>query len=174
MRAQGGSNAGHTVYNEGKKYVLHLMPSGILWPGKECVIGNGVVIDPLGFIKEIEGLEEKGIPVTPEKLRISNAAHLVFPHHRALDVAREQRRGKGKLGTTGRGTSSSTSGFARSTYLAIRVRMGLGAWAIAAHAGSPSLGRYTCPIRANASHRRSRIIISWSLLSGCRHMRLAT
>ena len=103
VRAQGGSNAGHTVYNEGKKYVLHLMPSGILWPGKECVIGNGVVIDPLGFIKEIEGLEEKGIPVTPEKLRISNAAHLVFPHHRALDVAREQRRGKGKLGTTGRG-----------------------------------------------------------------------
>ena len=103
VRAQGGANAGHTVFNQGQKYVLHLMPSGILWPGKECVIGNGVVIDPLAFIKEIEGLEAKGIPVTPEKLRISSAAHVVFPHHRALDVAREQRRGKGKLGTTGRG-----------------------------------------------------------------------
>ena len=103
VRAQGGANAGHTVYNQGQKYVLHLMPSGMLWEGKECVIGNGVVINPLAFIKEIEGLEEKGISVTPEKLRISNAAHVVFPHHRALDVAKEQRRGKGKLGTTGRG-----------------------------------------------------------------------
>ena len=103
VRAQGGANAGHTVYNNGEKYVLHLMPSGILWPGKSCVIGNGVVIDPLAFIGEIEGLEKQGIPVTPEKLRISSAAHVVFPYHRALDVAREQRRGKGKLGTTGRG-----------------------------------------------------------------------
>lgn len=79
------------------------MPSGILWPGKECVIGNGVVIDPLGFIEEIEGLEAKGIPVTAEKLKLSNAAHVVFPHHRALDLLREHRRGKSKLGTTGRG-----------------------------------------------------------------------
>ena len=103
VRAQGGANAGHTVYNEGQKYVLHLMPSGILWPGKECVIGNGVVIDPLAFIAEIDGLEEKGIPVTPEKLRLSNAAHVVFPHHRGMDLARENKRGTSKIGTTGRG-----------------------------------------------------------------------
>lgn len=103
VRAQGGANAGHTVYNNGQKYVLHLMPSGMLWPGKPCVLGNGVVIDPLGFLKEIDDLEAKGIPVTAEQLKISNAAHVVFPHHRGLDQAREQRRGKGKLGTTGRG-----------------------------------------------------------------------
>ncbi len=103
VRAQGGANAGHTVYNAGEKYVLHLMPSGILWPGKECVIGNGVVIDPLAFIKEIEGLESKGVAVTPDNLRLSSAAHVVFPHHRGLDQAREQRRGKSKIGTTGRG-----------------------------------------------------------------------
>ena len=103
VRAQGGANAGHTVYNQGEKYVLHLMPSGILWPSKECVIGNGVVIDPLGFIEEIEGLEAKGLSVTAEQLKISSAAHVVFPYHRKLDQLREARRGKGKLGTTGRG-----------------------------------------------------------------------
>jgi adenylosuccinate synthase len=79
------------------------MPSGILWEGKECVIGNGVVIDPLAFIEEIDKLEKRGIPVTPEKLRLSNAAHVVFPHHRGMDVARENKRGNGKIGTTGRG-----------------------------------------------------------------------
>ena len=103
VRAQGGANAGHTVYNAGQKYVLHLMPSGIFWPDKVCVIGNGVVIDPLGFLAEIEGLEARGVAVTPDRLRLSNAAHVVFPYHRALDAAREQARGKGKIGTTGRG-----------------------------------------------------------------------
>ena len=103
VRAQGGSNAGHTVYSDGQKYVLHLMPSGILWPDKRCVIGNGVVIDPIGFLGEVDGLLDKGIQVTPDNLRISHAAHVVFPYHRAMDLALEARRGDAQLGTTGRG-----------------------------------------------------------------------
>ena len=103
VRAQGGSNAGHTVHSKGEKYVLHLMPSGILWPDKRCVIGNGVVIDPIGFLGEVDGLLEKGIQVTPDNLRISHAAHVVFPYHRAMDLALEARRGNAQLGTTGRG-----------------------------------------------------------------------
>jgi len=103
VRAAGGNNAGHTVISGGQKYVLHLIPSGILWPNKLCVIGNGVVMDPLGLIEEINKLRGQGVTIEPTNLLISETAHLVMPYHRALDVAREARRGDKKIGTTGRG-----------------------------------------------------------------------
>ncbi len=103
VRAQGGNNAGHTVIIGEKKYVLHLIPSGILWPGKICVVGNGVVLDPTHLLEEIDGLVAQGIAVTPQNLLISEGAHLVMPYHRGLDAARESRLGAGKIGTTGRG-----------------------------------------------------------------------
>src|SRR3954464_10672068 len=83
VRSQGGNNAGHTVIHRGTKYVLHLIPSGILRPGKVCVIGNGVVIDPLALVKEIEGLREMRVTVG-KNLLISDTAHLVLPYHRVL------------------------------------------------------------------------------------------
>ena len=103
IRAQGGNNAGHTVICDGNTYVLHLIPSGILWPGKKCVIGNGVVMDPVALLKEIDELAEVGIEVTPENFFISESAHLVLPYHRALDQKRESSLGSKKIGTTGRG-----------------------------------------------------------------------
>lgn len=103
VRPQGGNNAGHTVIHGENKYVLHLIPSGILWKGKTCVIGNGVVIDPASLVKEIEGLLAVDINVDPEKLRISDRAHLTLPVHRVLDQAREALRGASRIGTTGRG-----------------------------------------------------------------------
>ena len=103
VRSQGGNNAGHTVIVAGKKYVLHLIPSGILRPGKMCVIGNGVVIDAVSLAGEIAGLRKQGIRVTPKNLMISDCAHLTLPSHRALDRAKEVAKGKGKIGTTGRG-----------------------------------------------------------------------
>jgi adenylosuccinate synthase len=103
VRSQGGNNAGHTVIVGGTKYVLHLIPSGILRPGTLCVIGNGVVLDPVAVAAEIEGLRSKGIEVTPKNLMISDAAHLVLPYHRLLDEAREAARGAAKIGTTKRG-----------------------------------------------------------------------
>jgi adenylosuccinate synthase len=103
VRFQGGSNAGHTVITGGKKYVLHLIPSGILHPGKQCVIGNGVVMDPLDLIKEIGMLREQGIE-TSGRLFISSRTHMVMQWHRALDAADEARRSQDKkIGTTGRG-----------------------------------------------------------------------
>ncbi len=102
VRPQGGNNAGHTVISEGKQYILHLIPSGILWPGKLCVIGNGVVMDPIALLKEIDGLAEKGIAVSPENLLISNRAHLVMPFHREMDAYKEANRSV-KIGTTKRG-----------------------------------------------------------------------
>lgn len=102
-RAQGGSNAGHTVISGGQKYILHLIPSGILWPGKVNVIGNGVVIDPLGLLEEMAQLRSQGVTITTDNLLISEHAHLTMPYHRALDLAREKRRGANKIGTTGRG-----------------------------------------------------------------------
>ncbi|MCE0522785.1 MAG: adenylosuccinate synthase [Methylacidiphilales bacterium] len=102
VRSQGGNNAGHTVEIGKEKFVLHLIPSGILRPGKKCVIANGVVIDPVALIKEIEGLEKRGIK-TARRLLISETAHLVLPYHRALDEARELRKGHNKIGTTKRG-----------------------------------------------------------------------
>jgi len=103
VRAQGGNNAGHTVIVEGEKHVLHLIPSGILWPDKTCVIGNGVVMDPMSLVAEINGLRERGRSITPANLLLSNRAHLALPSHRALDRFRESKLGAGKLGTTGRG-----------------------------------------------------------------------
>ncbi|MCC6233202.1 MAG: adenylosuccinate synthetase, partial [Verrucomicrobiales bacterium] len=103
VRTQGGNNAGHTVFVGPQKYVLHLIPSGILRSGKVCVIGNGVVIDPVNLVGEIDGLEKLGIAVTPANLRIAETAHVVFPWHRELDSQREVRKGQGKIGTTKRG-----------------------------------------------------------------------
>ncbi len=102
VRSQGGNNAGHTVIQGGNKYVLHLIPSGILRPRKMCVIGNGVVIDPIALVGEIEGLRKVGVKIG-KNLLISDCAHLVLPYHRALDEQREQRKGDAKIGTTKRG-----------------------------------------------------------------------
>ena len=102
VRTQGGNNAGHTVYLGGKKYVLHLIPSGILRKGKVCVIGNGVVIDPVSLVGEIEGLRKLGVHIDGN-LFISETAHLVFPYHRELDEQREILKGQNKIGTTKRG-----------------------------------------------------------------------
>ena len=103
VRSQGGNNAGHTVIVGGRKYVLHLIPSGILRPGKMCVIGNGVVIDPVAVAREIDGLRAQKVKVTPRTLLISDCAHVVLPYHRLLDEQREAGKGKGKIGTTKRG-----------------------------------------------------------------------
>src|SRR6266446_6356503 len=102
VRTQGGNNAGHTVHIKGRKYVLHLVPSGILRAKKVCVIGNGVVIDPLSLVEEIEGLRRLGIRIQ-NNLFLSETAHLVFPYHRELDEQREILKGKNKIGTTKRG-----------------------------------------------------------------------
>ncbi|GAB3105125.1 adenylosuccinate synthase [Aestuariicella hydrocarbonica] len=101
-RFQGGHNAGHTLVIDGKKTVLHLIPSGILREGVTCMIGNGVVLAPDALIKEMAGLEETGVPVR-ERLRLSPACPLILPYHVALDQARELARGNAKIGTTGRG-----------------------------------------------------------------------
>jgi adenylosuccinate synthase len=101
-RYQGGHNAGHTVYVNGKKFVLHLIPSGILHPGVSCLIGNGVVIDPQALFAEVEELARGGITVDG-RLKISEKAHIILPYHRELDVLSEARRGERKIGTTSRG-----------------------------------------------------------------------
>ncbi|MEW6613196.1 MAG: adenylosuccinate synthase [Pseudomonadota bacterium] len=102
VRFQGGHNAGHTLVIEGKKTVLHLIPSGILRPGVECVIGNGVVLDPQALIKELDMLKAAGVDAEA-RLRISDACPLILPYHRELDLARERAKGEAKIGTTGRG-----------------------------------------------------------------------
>lgn len=101
-RFQGGHNAGHTLVIDGKKTVLHLIPSGILREGVTCLIGNGVVLSPEALLKEIKGLEETGVSVR-KNLRLSPACPLILPYHVALDQARELARGDAKIGTTGRG-----------------------------------------------------------------------
>lgn len=103
VRAQGGSNAGHTVISQGVKYILHLIPSGMVWPGKTCVIGNGVALDPMALVEEIEKLESQGVSITPDRLMISDRAHLTLPHHRQFDTLREASLGDAKIGTTKRG-----------------------------------------------------------------------
>ena len=102
VRFQGGHNAGHTLVINGEKTVLHLIPSGILRTGVECMIGNGVVLSPEALLKEISMLESRGIPAR-ERLKISEACQLILPYHVALDLAREQARGNKAIGTTGRG-----------------------------------------------------------------------
>jgi len=102
VRTQGGNNAGHTVNIKGQKYILHLVPSGILRKGKVCVIGNGVVVDPVGLVQEIEGLRKLGVRID-RNLVLSETAHVVLPYHRELDAQREASKGKHKIGTTKRG-----------------------------------------------------------------------
>lgn len=100
-RYQGGANAGHTIVINGKQYILHLIPSGILNPNVDCIIGNGVVIDPIALIDEINMLRDNGIDVT-NRLHISHKAHLIMPYHKLLDMAQESK-SESAIGTTGRG-----------------------------------------------------------------------
>lgn len=102
VRFQGGHNAGHTLVIDGEKTVLHLIPSGILRHDVQCFIGNGVVLEPHALMREVIGLEEKGVPVR-KRLHISPACPLILPYHVQLDLAREKARGSQKIGTTGRG-----------------------------------------------------------------------
>ena len=102
VRFQGGHNAGHTLVIDGVKTVLHVIPSGILRPGVQCLIGNGVVLAPQPMLDEIRDLESKGVPVR-DRLRISPACPLILPYHVALDAAREKSLGDQRIGTTGRG-----------------------------------------------------------------------
>jgi adenylosuccinate synthase len=101
-RFQGGNNAGHTMVVKGEQIISHLVPSGIL-QGKLCLIGNGVVVDPEVLLGEIDYLSAKGIDVSPQRLLVSDRAHLIMPYHKAVDNARELMKGKDKIGTTGRG-----------------------------------------------------------------------
>src|SRR3954470_19453376 len=100
-RFQGGNNAGHTIVREGETYKFHLIPSGILYPGKLCLIGNGVVVDPKVLTDEIDGLKRRGLDTSG--LRVSANAHLIMPYHKLLDQAGEARLGKLQIGTTRRG-----------------------------------------------------------------------
>lgn len=102
VRYQGGSNAGHTVITDRGTFIFHLIPSGILYRGKLCVLGNGVVIDPAGLIEELDRLKVKGIPVG-KRFMISNRAHVIMPYHKAIDKAAEHAKGARRIGTTGRG-----------------------------------------------------------------------
>jgi adenylosuccinate synthase len=103
VRFQGGNNAGHTLVVGGEKFILHLIPSGILHEEKQCLIGNGVVVDPEVLQGEILALRSKGIAVGPENLGLSPRAHLILPYHKHLDLAREAQKGGSSIGTTGRG-----------------------------------------------------------------------
>ncbi|MCL1916107.1 MAG: adenylosuccinate synthase [Desulfovibrionaceae bacterium] len=103
VRFQGGNNAGHTVRAGGVKYVLSLIPSGIVHPNKKCCIGNGVVLDPEEFCREMDTLIAQGVRITPDNLHISRKIHLIMPYHKTLDQARESSLGEDKIGTTGRG-----------------------------------------------------------------------
>ena len=102
VRFQGGNNAGHTMVVQGKQFISHLVPSGIL-QGKTCYLGNGMVIDPGVLLEELDYLSEHGIPVGPDRVRISEKAHVIMPYHKSLDHARETQKGDDKIGTTGRG-----------------------------------------------------------------------
>lgn len=101
VRYMGGNNAGHTVVVDDREFKLHLIPSGILYPEKMCIIGSGVVVDPAALIKELESLEKQGISTA--NLRISQRAHVIFPYHQKLDQLEEESKGNNKIGTTCRG-----------------------------------------------------------------------
>jgi adenylosuccinate synthase len=103
VRFQGGHNAGHTLVINGVEYKLSLLPSGVVRPGKLSVIGNGVVFDPWAFFREVDGIRAKGVEITPENLIVAENVPLILPIHSAVDKAREEARGAGKIGTTGRG-----------------------------------------------------------------------
>ena len=102
VRFQGGNNAGHTMVVDGEQFISHLVPSGIL-QGKTCLLGNGMVVDPEVLVKELDNLNSKGINVGPDRLKISEKAHIIMPYHKAIDLARENMKGDQKIGTTGRG-----------------------------------------------------------------------
>ncbi|MGE5329931.1 MAG: adenylosuccinate synthase [Deltaproteobacteria bacterium] len=101
VRFSGGSNAGHTLVVNGQKYALHLIPSGILYPNKKCILGNGVVIDPASILEEMDNLTSRGINI--DNLLISDRAHLVFPYHKVIDNLQESFRGENDIGTTKKG-----------------------------------------------------------------------
>lgn len=103
VRFQGGNNAGHTLVVNGVQSILHLIPSGILYKDTRCLIGNGVVVDPEVLLEEIMDLSKKKVKVSPERLGLSERAHLIMPYHKAVDTAREKAKGISKIGTTGRG-----------------------------------------------------------------------
>lgn len=107
-RYQGGNNAGHTVVIKNEKYVLHLIPSGVLHKRKKCIIGNGVVINPEALIAEMDGLGKQGISVD-NNLLVSKNAHVIMPYHKALECEHENRKGNNKIGTTGMGIGPSYS-----------------------------------------------------------------
>lgn len=102
-RFQGGNNAGHTVIVGDIEYKLHLIPSGVIYPGTKCIIGNGVVVDPQVLLDEMNYLKEKGVDVTPDNLKISSHTHIIMPYHKILDGLEEEARGDAKIGTTKRG-----------------------------------------------------------------------
>lgn len=102
VRFQGGNNAGHTMVVNGKEIISHLIPSGIIQQ-KKCFIGNGVVVDPFVLLDEIDYLIANNIDVSPDMLKVSNRAHIIMPYHQEIDKARENKKGKNKIGTTGRG-----------------------------------------------------------------------
>src|SRR3989338_8511102 len=104
-RYQGGNNAGHTLVVKGKKTVLHLIPSGILHPGKICLIANGVVFSPQDFFNELDQLKDAFHTAPHEVIKVSERAHVILPYHRLIDKCREEHasQGKGKIGTTGKG-----------------------------------------------------------------------
>jgi len=118
-RFSGGHNAGHTVRFGTRKFALHLIPSGIIHPGTRCFLGPGLVLDPLALVREMDSLAAQGID-SGDRLRISGRAALILPTHQALDLAREARRGKEKIGTTGRGIGPA--------YEDVASRRGLRAW----------------------------------------------
>ena len=105
-RYQGGHNAGHTVYVNGRKFVLHLIPSGILHDGVTCVIGNGVVVDPIALFSEVDTLESEGIQVDG-RILVSDRAHVILPYHRDIEAVAEHARGDRPIGTTSRGIGPS-------------------------------------------------------------------
>jgi adenylosuccinate synthase len=106
VRYQGGSNAGHTVVNDRDTFIFHVVPSGILYRGTLCVIGNGVVIDPAALIEELDQLQAKGVRIG-RNFAISHRAHLILPYHKAIEKASEQSKGSRRIGTTGRGIGPS-------------------------------------------------------------------
>jgi adenylosuccinate synthase len=103
VRFQGGNNAGHTLVVGDEKIILHLIPSGILHEGKRCIIGNGVVLDPKVFLQEIEGLKKRGYLKDDKQLLVDGNVHVIMPYHKVIDIARENKKGDKKIGTTGRG-----------------------------------------------------------------------
>ncbi|HVA69158.1 MAG TPA: adenylosuccinate synthetase, partial [Candidatus Binataceae bacterium] len=103
VRFQGGNNAAHTLVVDGERFILRLIPGGALHPGKVCVLGNGMVVDPAALVEELEGLRARGRFTDNALLKISFDAHLVMPYHRAIDRAREARLGRRAIGTTGFG-----------------------------------------------------------------------